>query len=788
MTIEKHERSTKDLVKAAVSGWLGTALEFMDFQLYSLGAALVFHEIFFPESSTAMALILAMGTYGAGYVARIVGAFIFGKMGDRIGRKKVLFITITMMGICTTLIGVLPTYAQIGVFAPILLVTLRIIQGLGAGAEISGAGTMLAEYAPKGKRGIISSFVAMGTNCGTLSATAIWAFMFFILSKEELLAWGWRIPFLASVVVMVFAIWLRMNLKESPVFEKVNDSNQPTAKPAPAGSMFQSKSFWLATGLRFGQAGNSGLIQTFLAGYLVQTLLFNKAIPTDALMISSILGFMTIPFLGWLSDKIGRRIPYIIMNTSAIVLAWPMLSIILGFGAFHRAHQGVYADILATEHFSDWGYYEVNLIGGEQQIADLQQQDNLYTVAEMSADAWTARVVGVVKKALHVQMDGLETVLAAMCEPQIAIVSLTITEKGYFHSPATGQLMLDHPMVAADVQNPHQPKTATGVIVEALARRKAAGLPAFTVMSCDNMPENGHVMRDVVTSYAQAVDEKLAQWIEDNVTFPSTMVDRIVPAVTEDTLAKIEQLTGVGDPAGVACEPFRQWVIEDNFVAGRPEWEKAGAELVSDVLPYEEMKLRMLNGSHSFLAYLGYLAGYQHINDCMEDEHYRYAAYGLMLQEQAPTLKVQGVDLQDYANRLIARYSNPALRHRTWQIAMDGSQKLPQRMLDSVRWHLAHDSKFDLLALGVAGWMRYVGGVDEQGNPIEISDPLLPVIQKAVQSSAEGKARVQSLLAIKAIFGDDLPDNSLFTAKVTEAYLSLLAHGAKATVAKYSVK
>ncbi|HAN7068535.1 TPA: mannitol dehydrogenase family protein, partial [Escherichia coli] len=377
----------------------------------------------------------------------------------------------------------------------------------------------------------------------------------------------------------------------------------------------------------------------------------------------------------------------------------------LGFGAFHRAHQGVYADILATEHFSDWGYYEVNLIGGEQQIADLQQQDNLYTVAEMSADAWTARVVGVVKKALHVQIDGLETVLAAMCEPQIAIVSLTITEKGYFHSPATGQLMPDHPMVVADVQNPHQPKTAIGVIVEALARRKAAGLPAFTVMSCDNMPENGHVMRDVVTSYAQAVDVKLAQWIEENVTFPSTMVDRIVPAVTEDTLAKIEQLTGVRDPAGVACEPFRQWVIEDNFVAGRPEWEKAGAELVSDVLPYEEMKLRMLNGSHSFLAYLGYLAGYQHINDCMEDEHYRHAAYALMLHEQAPTLKVQGVDLQDYANRLIERYSNPALRHRTWQIAMDGSQKLPQRMLDSVRWHLAHDSKFDLLALGVAGWM-----------------------------------------------------------------------------------
>lgn len=460
----------------------------------------------------------------------------------------------------------------------------------------------------------------------------------------------------------------------------------------------------------------------------------------------------------------------------------------LGFGAFHRAHQGVYTDILAAEHNSDWGYCEINLIGGEQQIADLKQQDNLYTVAEMSADAWTARVVGVVKTALHAQVDGLDAVLAAMCEPQVAIVSLTITEKGYCHSPATGQLMLDHPMIAADLQNPQQPKSAVGVIVEALARRKAAGLPAFTVMSCDNMPENGHVMRNVVTAYARAVNAELAQWIEQNVTFPSTMVDRIVPAVTPDTLDKIEQLTGVRDPAGVACEPFRQWVIEDNFAAGRPEWEKAGAELVADVIPFEEMKLRMLNGSHSFLAYLGYLAGYQHINDCMGDENYRLAAHALMLQEQAPTLKVTGVDLKRYADLLIERYSNPALRHRTWQIAMDGSQKLPQRMLDSVRWHLAHNSSFDLLALGIAGWMRYVGGVDEQGNAIEVNDPLLPVIQKAVHESQEGESRVQALLGIDAIFGKELPHEGLFTHKVTQAYLSLLVDGAKATVATYAAK
>ncbi len=457
----------------------------------------------------------------------------------------------------------------------------------------------------------------------------------------------------------------------------------------------------------------------------------------------------------------------------------------LGFGAFHRAHQGVYTDILAAEHNSDWGYCEVNLIGGEQQIADLKQQDNLYTVAEMSADAWIARVVGVVKRALHAQVDGLETVFAALCEPQVAIVSLTITEKGYCHAPATGELMLDHPLIVADLQNPQQPKSAPGVIVEALARRKAAGLPAFTVMSCDNMPENGHVVRNVVCAYARAVDTELGEWIAQHVTFPSTMVDRIVPAVTADTLDKIEQLTGVRDPAGVACEPFRQWVIEDNFVAGRPEWERAGAELVADVVPFEEMKLRMLNGSHSFLAYLGYLAGYQHINACMEDENYRLAAHALMLNEQAPTLKVKGVDLAHYADLLIARYSNPALRHRTWQIAMDGSQKLPQRMLDSVRWHLVHKSDFSLLALGVAGWMRYVGGVDEQGQAIEVSDPLLSTIQQAVNGSEEGEPRVMALLGIEAIFGKELPQERAFVEQVQQAYQQLLAQGAKATVAQY---
>lgn len=456
----------------------------------------------------------------------------------------------------------------------------------------------------------------------------------------------------------------------------------------------------------------------------------------------------------------------------------------LGFGAFHRAHQAVYADILATDHQSDWGYCEVNLIGGEQQIADLNQQGRLYTVAEMSADGWTTRVVGVATRALHAQVDGLEAVLDALCQPEVAIVSLTITEKGYCHSPASGELMLDHPLIVADLKNPQQPVSAVGVIVAALARRKAAGLRGFSVMSCDNMPENGHVTRNVVLAYARAVDATLMQWIEREVTFPSTMVDRIVPAVTPQTLQRIAELTGIDDPVAVACEPFRQWVIEDNFVAGRPEWEKAGAELVSDVLPFEEMKLRMLNGSHSFLAYLGYLAGYPLINICMEDANFRVAARALMLNEQAPTLRVQGVDLARYADSLIARYENTALAHRTWQIAMDGSQKLPQRMLDSVRWHLAHGTSWQLLALGVAGWMRYVDGVDEQGNTIEISDPLKAEIAAKVAQSEQGAARVQALLSLSAIFANDLPNNPAFVEGVTQAYLLLLEKGAKAAVAQ----
>ncbi|AIA69813.1 probable carbohydrate oxidoreductase [Pectobacterium atrosepticum SCRI1043] len=454
----------------------------------------------------------------------------------------------------------------------------------------------------------------------------------------------------------------------------------------------------------------------------------------------------------------------------------------IGFGAFHRAHQAVCADKLAAEQGSDWGYCEINLIGGEQQIEAIRQQDLLWSVSEMADSGWNSRVIGVATTALHAEVEGIEAVLEALSAPDIAIVSITVTEKGYCHHPATGQLNIEHPLICHDLALPAEPRSLPGVILAAIKRRRERQLPAFSVMSCDNMPENGHVTRNVIVQLAEQQDVGLARWIEQHVTFPSTMVDRIVPAITDETLETIQGQLGVADPAGVACEPFFQWVIEDNFVNGRPAWEKTGAELVQDVLPFEEMKLRMLNGSHSFLAYLGYLAGYQHISECMQDSALVAAAHHLMLREQAPTLRTQGVDLAAYAGALLDRYRNRALKHRTWQIAMDGSQKLPQRMLDSIRWHLANGSRFDALALGVAGWMRYVGGVDEQGQPIEISDPLKETIAETVQNSMEGESRVVALLALTAIFGEDLPQNPAFVEAVTQHYLSLLVNGVKGTL------
>lgn len=339
-------RSTKDLTKAAVSGWLGTAMEFMDFQLYSLAAAIVFNQIFFPDVSPAIGLIAAMATYGVGYVARLAGAVYFGRMGDRLGRRKVLFITVALMGVSTTLIGVLPTYQMVGILAPILLVVLRLVQGFGAGAEIAGATVLLAEYAPVRRRGLVASLVSLGTNSGTLAASALWALLLAVLSEQQLLSWGWRLPFLLSFVLMIFAVWIRTNVKESPVFEaradvvdgvalsrdelSRDDAKTATAEPVLQAALKQrkGKAFFLALALRFGQAGNSGLVQTFLVGYVATTLAMDRALATEAIMWGSIIGFATVPLIGMLGDRFGRRSMYTALSLITIALAFPMMLLI----------------------------------------------------------------------------------------------------------------------------------------------------------------------------------------------------------------------------------------------------------------------------------------------------------------------------------------------------------------------------------------------------------------------------------------------------------------------------
>ncbi|MGX1565320.1 MFS transporter [Streptomyces sp. NPDC055506] len=340
-------RTTRDLTKAAVSGWLGTAMEFMDFQLYSLAAAIVFNKIFFPDVSPAIGLIAAMATYGVGYVARLAGAVYFGRMGDRLGRKKVLTITILLMGASTTLIGLLPTYATIGIMAPVLLVVLRLAQGFGAGAEIAGATVMLAEYAPTKQRGLVASLVSLGTNSGTLAASGLWAVLLAVLSEEQLLSWGWRLPFLLSFGLLLFAVWLRRNLKESPVFEERPDvvdgvamSRREVETAVTKGAdddaglleaglkQRKGKAFFLALGLRFGQAGNSGLIQTFLVGYIATELSAERSVPTDAIVYGSLLGFLTVPAIGMLGDRFGRRRMYLALTSLTALAAFPLMMLI----------------------------------------------------------------------------------------------------------------------------------------------------------------------------------------------------------------------------------------------------------------------------------------------------------------------------------------------------------------------------------------------------------------------------------------------------------------------------
>jgi len=456
----------------------------------------------------------------------------------------------------------------------------------------------------------------------------------------------------------------------------------------------------------------------------------------------------------------------------------------LGLGAFHRAHQAAYNEDVLNAGDRDWGAVGVSLRSAATRDA-LAPQDNLYTLALRDGAGEVLRIIGGLLACLVAPEDP-GRLLARLAAPQTRIVSLTITEKGYCHNPATGDLDQSHPDIAHDLAAPLSPRSAIGFIVEALAKRRSERLDPFTLLSCDNLPANGETLRRVVTRYAELRDADLAKFIANEVAFPSTMVDRIVPATSEADRAQVAAATGLYDAWPVVAEPFSQFVIEDRFPTGRPDWDRAGAMFVKEVAAFELMKLRMLNGSHSTLAYLGYLAGRETVAEAMAAPGFARLIDDLMALEVAPTLPaLPGFDLGAYRRDLIARFRNPALRHRTWQIAMDGSQKLPQRLLNTIRARLAVGAPFARLALGVAAWMRYATGFDEKGQKIDVRDPLAARIAEMTRGVSDAPALVAAYLELNSVFGADLPADQRFCKAVTAALGGLIERGAARTVAEF---
>lgn len=454
----------------------------------------------------------------------------------------------------------------------------------------------------------------------------------------------------------------------------------------------------------------------------------------------------------------------------------------LGIGAFHRAHQAFYTEAALNKFGGDWG-----IIGSSLRSASVRDQlvpqDCLYTLVERSGDGEKLQIIGAVLDTL-VGPENPAALVAQMAASNIKIVSLTITEKGYCHDPATGNLNLAHPDIIHDLEHLEAPVSAIGFLVAALKQRFDNNQKAFTLLSCDNLPNNGEVLEKVVTQFAQKISPEFSAWIKTNATFPCTMIDRIVPATTDDDRRDIEARMGVRDEGMVVCEPFTQWVVEDKFADGRPEWDKVGVLLVEDVRVFEKIKLRLLNGAHSTMAYTGYLSGFQYISEVMEQLAFVNLVKTYMAREAGETVVAPaGFDIEAYKQQLRERFSNKALKHRTWQIAMDGSQKLPQRLLETLREQLAGNGHIDILCLGVAAWIRYVSGVDEKGAVIEVSDPLAKDLRAACDANQGNPAgMVKAVVGIQKVFGADLINEARFVETTTQWLERFYAKGVLASV------
>jgi mannitol 2-dehydrogenase len=423
-----------------------------------------------------------------------------------------------------------------------------------------------------------------------------------------------------------------------------------------------------------------------------------------------------------------------------------------------------------------WGIVGAGLMEGDQKAVDaLAPQDWLYTLVERDADGETAKIIGSVAEVILAAGDP-EPLLETIVRPETKIVSLTVTEHGYCLNRATKRLDLDHPAIRADIADPRRPQTAPGVIVEAYRRRMAGAGRAFTAMSCDNIQHNGHVLRRAVLDLAEAVDPALAAWIAEHGRFPSTMVDRITPVTQADDVVDLARRYGVEDAWPVFSETFTQWVIEDNFADGRPDWDRVGAQFVDDVAPYEFMKLRLLNASHLAISGPGRLMGYTYIDETMRDGDVRTYMGLLMDRETGPTLlPTPGVDIAAYKRQLIERFANPNIHDTVERVNTDAALNY---LLDPIRDRLAQGQPIDLLAFAVAAWLRRMRGDDEQGAPIDIRHPLADLLRKR---AIEGGADPMPMLRVDALFGD-LAEDAVFTGVVAKWFGTIHADGVRVSL------
>jgi fructuronate reductase len=453
----------------------------------------------------------------------------------------------------------------------------------------------------------------------------------------------------------------------------------------------------------------------------------------------------------------------------------------LGVGAFHRAHQAVYTEDCLDAGDPRWGIVGASLRSSDTRDA-LMSQDMLYSVVTREGDARELRVIGALRHLL-VAPESPTRLLGMLCLPSVKVVTLTVTEKGYCLEPSSGDLNEADAGIRHDLVDPEAPRTAPGFIVEAIAQRRARGLAPFTVLSCDNLSHNGRTTHRALTRFAQLRNADLGRYVADEIACPSTMVDRIVPATTDADRARVAGELGVEDRWPVVTEAFTQWVIEDNFPQGRPDWAASGAQMVSDVAPFELMKLRLLNGPHSSIAYLGQLAGLDTVADVMDTEISGFVA-ALMDDAQA-TLPQPPAGLAGYKAQLLTRFRNRALMHRTEQIAMDGSMKLPPRIVQPVRDALARRLPVKRHALVIAAWIRFLQGKNERGQALTINDPMADILTRLARAERPAGDVIGNLLGVGAVFSEVGQDVRLREA-VTDAFNALVKDGARATARNYT--